>query len=489
MKIGKFILASAAALALAGSASAGGILTNTNQSVAFLRHITRGVTLDADAPYYNPAGTAFMQDGWMLSLNAQSAFMTRTTSMDYAPFAMSAETPGVGSQTFDGKIWSPCVPNLHVTYKHNRWALFLSAGVSGGGGRVKFDEGLGSFEQQFAVLPAAVSAMGQAYGLSASQYSMLCSFRGMTMNISGQLGFAYRLTDWLSASASVRLNYTRNKYDGHINDIMINPTAPALGFDGSMMRADAFLTTISGLLQSMNQPQMAAMAAAYAGLTHDKYVDCVQTGWGVNPVAALYFKKGSWSASARYEFRTAMTLTNRTERDDLGEAAGNAYTDGGKTPNDLPALLTLALGKSFDDGRLRLTAEYHYFFDKDAHMVGDKQTLVDAGTAEYMFGAEYDLSEKFLVSAGVQRTVYSTADAYMTDTNHVLSATSIGFGGAWNISSKVRLNAGYFISMYDKRTVDSTVATLAGSIDCRTLYKRRSGVLGVGVDLRFGRSR
>ena len=115
MKIGKFILASAASIALAGSALAGGILTNTNQSAAFLRHITRGVTLDADAPYYNPAGTAFMDDGWMLSLNAQSAFMTRTTTMDYAPFAMSAMTPGNGSQTFEGKIWSPVVPNLHAT--------------------------------------------------------------------------------------------------------------------------------------------------------------------------------------------------------------------------------------------------------------------------------------------------------------------------------------------------------------------------------------
>lgn len=487
MKIGKIILASAASLAFAGSALAGGILTNTNQSVAFLRHITRGVTLDADAPYYNPAGTAFMADGWMLSLNAQSAFMTRTTSMDYAPFAMSAMTPGVASQTFDGKIWSPCVPNLYATYKRGRWAAFLSAGVSGGGGKVKFNDGLGSFEQQFSVLPAAISSLGQAYGMSASQYSMLCSFSGLTMNLSGQLGVAYRITDWLSASASVRLNYTRNRYDGYIKDIMVNPNG--LSFDGSMMRADDFLTSVSAFMQSINQPQIAGMAATFAELTHDKYVDCVQKGWGVNPVVALYFQKGSWSASARYEFRAAMTLTNHTERDDLGESAGNAYADGGKTPNDLPALLSLALGKSFVDGRLRLTAEYHYFFDKDAHMVDNKQTLVEAGTAEYMLGAEYDLSEKFLVSAGVQRTVYSTADAYLTDTNHVLSATSVGLGGAWNISRKVRLNAGYFFTLYDKRSVDSTVATLAGNIDCRTLYKRRSGVLGVGVDLKLGRNR
>lgn len=486
MKIVKFILASAASLAIAGSALAGGILTNTNQSVAFLRHITRGVTLDADAPYYNPAGTAFMDNGWVLSLNAQSAFMTRTTDMTYAPFAMSAATPGNPTQSFEGKIWSPCVPNLYATYKHNRWAAFLSAGVSGGGGKIKFHDGLGSFEQQFSVLPAAVTALGGQYGLSATQYSMNCSFHGLTMNLSSQLGFAYRITDWLSASASVRVNYARNRYDGYITDIMVNPTG--MGFTGEMMRADQFLTTVAGALQAVD-PTLAATALGYAARTNDIYVDCVQKGWGVSPVLALYFQKGSWSASARYEFRTAMTLINHTERDDLGESAGNAYSDGVKTANDLPALLSLALGKSFIDNRLRLTAEYHYFFDKDAAMVGGKEKFIDAGTAEYMFGAEYDLSEKFLVSAGVQRTVYSTQDAYFTDTNHVLSATSVGLGGAWNISSKVRLNAGYFFTLYDKRSVDSVVTAIVGGnkIDCNTVYKRRSGVLGVGVDLKLGR--
>ena len=62
MKIKSKIFFTALAVAVAGRALAGGILTNTNQSVAFLRHIARGVTLDADAPYHNPAGTAFMDD-------------------------------------------------------------------------------------------------------------------------------------------------------------------------------------------------------------------------------------------------------------------------------------------------------------------------------------------------------------------------------------------------------------------------------------------
>lgn len=480
MKIVSKSLVAALSVFMAGHAFAGGILTNTNQSVAFLRHIARGVTLDADAPYYNPAGTAFMDDGWMLSLNIQSAFMTRITTTDYAPFGMNAAHPGVTSHRYEGSIVSPAVPNVYATYKHNRWAAFFSAGVTGGGGRVKFRDGLGSFEQPFAVLPSAITALGSAYGISASQYSLDCSFRGLTMNLSAQLGASYRITDWLSAAAMVRLHYARNRYDGHITDIMVNPTGAALGFDGSMMRADAFFTAVAGALQATN-PEMAAMAAQYAQLTGDIYVDCVQKAWGVSPVVALYFKKGGWSASARYEFIAPMTLTNHTRQDDLG-----AYQDGDKTPNDIPALLSVALGRSFMDERLRLTAEYHYFFDKQADMAGGREAKIDTGTAEYLFGAEFDLSQKFTVSAGVQRTVYSTHDEYFSDVNHVLSATSVGFGGAWNINERLRLNAGYFFSLYDKRSVESVVETMAGSVPATTLYDRRSGVLGVGLDLKLG---
>ena len=48
------------AFATVATATAGGPMTNTNQSAAFLRSIARGTTLDTDAVYNNPAGTAFM---------------------------------------------------------------------------------------------------------------------------------------------------------------------------------------------------------------------------------------------------------------------------------------------------------------------------------------------------------------------------------------------------------------------------------------------
>ena len=64
--------------AAAVSIFAGGLNTNTNQSIAYQRHVMRYATTDNDAPIFNPAGTAFMEDGWHLSLNSQAFWQTRT---------------------------------------------------------------------------------------------------------------------------------------------------------------------------------------------------------------------------------------------------------------------------------------------------------------------------------------------------------------------------------------------------------------------------
>ena len=72
----KFIIASALLLAT-GSAWAGGYLTNTNQTVSFLRNPARLATFDLDGAYSNPAGLAWLGEGWHFMFNAQNAAQSR----------------------------------------------------------------------------------------------------------------------------------------------------------------------------------------------------------------------------------------------------------------------------------------------------------------------------------------------------------------------------------------------------------------------------
>ena len=67
-------------LTAATTATAGGILTNTNQSIDFLRNPARDAAIGLDGVYSNPAGVAFLPEGFHLGLNWQYAHQTRTVT-------------------------------------------------------------------------------------------------------------------------------------------------------------------------------------------------------------------------------------------------------------------------------------------------------------------------------------------------------------------------------------------------------------------------
>ena len=78
----KSILA-ASLIALAGNAFAGGYLTNTNQSVNFLRNPARDASIGIDGVYFNPAGAAFCNEGFHIQFNWQNAHQHRDAYANY----------------------------------------------------------------------------------------------------------------------------------------------------------------------------------------------------------------------------------------------------------------------------------------------------------------------------------------------------------------------------------------------------------------------
>lgn len=61
----------------ATAAFAGGIMHNTNQSTDFVRNFAQDASISNSAVYYNPAGTAFADDGLFVSVNSQTVWQTR----------------------------------------------------------------------------------------------------------------------------------------------------------------------------------------------------------------------------------------------------------------------------------------------------------------------------------------------------------------------------------------------------------------------------
>ena len=466
------------AIATVATATAGGLMTNSNQSAAFLRSIARGTTLDTDAVYNNPAGTAFMADGWHLGINNQMAKQTRTINSTFAPFAMGAGNNGQASKEFKGEVFSPLIPSVHLTWKKNRWAVMLGMGVNGGGGSLEFDNGLGSFERQFSVLPVGVSNLGQAFGLSANQYAMDMYLKGSSQTLAFNAGVAFRITDWLSAAAMVRYSTTSNTYEGYMKNIQINPTCAALGLSGAMMSAPQFFQAVGAQLGAMN-PELAAAAGQYAALTSDHILDVEQTGTSISPVLALYFQKGKWAASAKYEFKMGTELEIKSAEVSAKDPVINGiFADGSKVKAETPALLAIAASR--ECGPVKVTAEWHYYFDKDAE--NSFSSCIEGNTQEYLVGAEWQISKKWLVSCGVQRTQLDMNENAYSDMNFSTSSWSTGIGAAYQVCDLLRINVGIMPTFYEEVT---SVGQDSNGINFTDLYDRTSTAWGIGLDFKF----
>jgi len=108
---------------------------------------------------------------------------------------------------------------------------------------------------------------------------------------------------------------------------------------------------------------------------------------------------GDWNLAVKYEFNTDIRLKNEAANSlsakNLPQLA--QFRDGEKVSDDMPALLGIGAQYSPID-RLRLSAGYHYYFDKQSSKFNHEEKLLRRGTYEILAGAEYDFSK--LVTAG-----------------------------------------------------------------------------------------
>ncbi|MEG2150372.1 MAG: hypothetical protein RRY36_04030 [Bacteroidaceae bacterium] len=467
---------------------AGGLLTNTNQNIAFLRNPARDASIEIDAVYSNPAGIAFLQkDGFHFSLNGQSAFQTRTITSTFAPFAAFG---GNATKEYEGEASAPFVPSLQAAYKKDKWSFSGSFAVTGGGGKATFNKGLGSFESIVAMLPAMLSAGGY----KADRYSVNSYMEGKQYIFGLQLGAAYKITDYLSAFAGVRINYVSNSYKGYMRDIKAN-VDDKNKVDDELVNVSKYFTGLSqqalqaaAALEAAGQTEKAELyrlqakkAQGVAAKAGDIDLDCSQTGWGVTPIIGADFKMGKWNVGVKYEFNTKLNVQNQTVGN-LPDGFDN-YKDGVNTPHDIPSLLTV--GASYEIlPVLRASIGYHHFFDTHAKMADGKQKFLSKGTNEYLGGLEWDVCRWAQVSAGMQRTKYGFTDKFMSDMSFNVSSYSYGFGAGFNLTPDLKLNVAYFFTDYEDYTKVSEKyngAPLAGT----DVFTRTNKVFGIGLDYRF----
>jgi long-chain fatty acid transport protein len=453
------------------TAEAGGLMTNTNYHIAFDRMFARGATMEIDGAFSNPAGLAWGHEGWQMSLNFQKPWQNRDIEFN--------------GTTYEGVASAPIVPALFASYKKDRWALSTMIGIVGSGGFVKYDEGVPMFNvllgSTITTLTKSLSDKTQGFAPVVSPDQFDSEMKGKQYIYGGQFNFTYKILDCLSAAAGIRANYYDGYYRGHVN---------------------ANHSSIGNL----------------ASLS----LDVDQKGWGFTPIVSLAFRQGPFSLTARYEFRTKIETKNETNSlntelnttklvtepltqlvvagaisAEQAQAIGqgiqqkmsgglSAYTapyeDGARTRYDMPALLSVAAGYEFSP-KVRATLEYHFFDDKHAKMANNRQEKLTHGTNEFLAGIEGDLNDRWTLSWGMQRTDYGLSDDYQQNTSFACDSWSVGMGAAVKLTEKLRLNAGYFITIYDDYTKQCN-ATRDG-YNGEEIYSRTNHVIGLGLDWKF----
>ena len=507
-----------AAIASSSVSFAGGLLTNTNQNVAFNRMMSREASIGIDGVYYNPAGVVFLGEGHHLSLNWQLAYQTRTIKNGYELFKNNVNNP-ITPREFEGKAFAPVIPSLQYAYNKGRWSFQANLALTGGGGKCTFDNGLGSFEKivgetakgacglAAAVDGVAKGVLGAAYNNVFSgmfgtdgKYSYDSYMHGRQYYYGISIGAAYKISDNFSAFAGLRTVYASCNYYGYVRNIKVGNTP---------------------LYQVLDPTKTDAA---------DILLSCDQTGLGFTPIIGIDYKTGRWNFSAKYELKTRMRLKNKSVNQApsignlpanlrgaliaggvpetlvdnkilgnenvqgamgaikskfdsaLGEAIGE-YEDGKKIAGDIPAYLTLGAGYAPTDD-LRINVGFHWFDDKNATSYNNRNKKLDRGTLEYNAGAEYDINKCLTVSAGWQRTSYGLSDEYMDDKSFVVSSNSVGVGGVIRLTSRMKLNVAYFHTFYEHKKT-SEQSALSPNLNYTSDYTRNNNVFGVGLDVKF----
>ena len=437
----KRFFTSIALVSLAVVSFAGGLLTNTNQSASFVRNPARYASLETDAIYFNPAGTAFFNEGWSFSANWQMIWQQRD--------AINLQN----NKKYDGKVYVPCMPTLFAAYKTGDWTFSGFFGMPGGGGKAEFNNGLPLFDN-------LIGGLGQSFGMPIIGASQFESTQYM---FALQLGAAYKINENLSAYAGVRTNYISNNYKGTIKA------------NGNLGNGDMEIMAVN--------------------------LDMDQSGIAFAPIVGLDYKVGNFNFAAKYEFRAVTNIENSNSNpniadikanEQLGALAGTIQTmaggalgqylggfaDGNTLRSDAPALLSLA-GSWQALPRLQVMAGWNYYFDKDAKieslMGGDNMRKLSRNTIEYLCGAEYKVTDKLLLSAGIQFSNFGINDTYTSDLAFINDSFMTGVGGKYSLTEKVDINFGYCYANY---APDNNMLT-------GTRYERKTHNATIGVDFRL----
>jgi long-chain fatty acid transport protein len=475
-----------ALMGVVSSVFAGGLVTNTNQSAAWARTLTREATLGADAVYFNPAGLGVMDKGLHLSISNQTIFQTRQITSDY-PFLTNAP-----ESVYEAELTAPLFPSIYAAYKLEKWAFSAGFNIIGGGGSANYETGLPSFEipvsSMVPMLQQSLAPLDQGFvdfgfpdpGFrNITGYNMSAAFEGSSFYMGFQAGVTYAINDMISVALGGRYVSAKNTYEGSLTGVTID--APA-AYGGTQKPGDylRLVATTPGL-----QPEtVATLNGTAAGLdvqTADAQLKATQTGSGFTPIVGvnLHFTD-MLNVGIKYEHHTKIELTNETEVDDVG-----MFPDGAKSRADLPGMFSVG-AQLKPIQKLTASVGFNYYLDKPAyygktdenHEQINNESTIDENAYTIAASLEYKFLGILGVSAGFSTGNLGVNDDYQSDLSYAQKSSTVAGGVFVDVGKMVTINAGYVYVMYQDYQESYTTP-----VPYADTYGKTTSIIAIGVDI------
>lgn len=408
----------------------------SNMSAEWIRSSARNAATDAaDIVVYNPAGLTSLQNGF--HINVSNQFVNRKPNHQYDIGL------GEGIRNYEQQSSDPFLPNLYLTYKYDKWAVFTGAFISGGGAAIDYSKG--SITTDLIGLQALSIAQG-AYTTVKDP-----SLKATSYYITTTLGGSYAVNDKISVAGAIRYLNAKNT-----------------------MKAGMTLTNSPVGLPDMPMALDAKFNAA-----------------GIGEVISICVKPTqNLVVTTRFESAVKLDFKTDTKTDDFG-----ATVDGEKNRRDLPGVLAAGFAYSINS-KCKVLGDFNYYMQENANW-GTSSELTDnkpvselAGNATaFGLGVEYKLNERLLFSTGFGYTdfAYNNKEGYYTTIGAFETAPddnwNINAGFLYHATKVLTLNAGFMQAVYKKN--QHVNALMAYPMDVDVTVNNSISIASLGLNLSF----
>ena len=400
-------------LLASANAFAGSIDYLAQQDAEYFAHPAMIGKVGVSGAYYNPAGTAFLEDGLYVQLNSQTLFKT-----------YEMETKIAEKLSHESDHPSAFVPSIQIVKKEGDRSYFLHAGTAAGGGSVKYENGISAFEVigqeiQLGIRDTKLSFNGNfisPFPNADVDYLGGSTVNGSSYYINTTFGMAQKINSKFSVAGGLRFMYAMRELNGTASynlDLSGNQTSERT----ENIRVD---------------------------------IDSERTGWGVGGVIGFHYQPTEkLNIGFKYETEVELNLDadgklDTTKTGDFNGSLGNEV-DGGIVNNidgkleahpviaewleddrrNLPAMMALGVSYELTD-RITLLTSGNYYFIKDANRNGCYENY-DNGY-EISVGVDYKLNDNWTLMAGYQYTDTGANENTYKDTDYALDADMYGVG-------------------------------------------------------------